>query len=295
MRLTGLMLCRNEGWIVGLSARVALKWCDELIVLNHASTDNTVELLADLQAEDPCRVHVISVPDTTWTEMQHRQFTLDLARAKGATHCAIVDADEIMTGNLATRILKNSLEWSARPESMLQLPGYNMRGEPDRYHINGTWGQRWFSTAFKDHERLHWSSRDRTGYDHHQREPMGMQFHGYRPIKQGEGGVMHLWGVTERRLFAKHAWYKITEALRWPEKSRKQIDEMYSLAIKGADHDLPKNWQYAKAPDEWWVPYKPLMKYLDLTIAPWQEAEARRLYVKHGPDAFRGLDLFGVV
>ena len=41
MKLICLMPARNEDWIIGLSARAALMWCDELIVMDHASTDRT--------------------------------------------------------------------------------------------------------------------------------------------------------------------------------------------------------------------------------------------------------------
>ena len=288
------MPCRNEAWVLGLSARVALLWCDELVILNHASQDSTVDIIAELQREYGYRVHAISVPETTWSEMQHRQFMLELARAKQATHIAIVDADEILTGNL-TDFAKNSA-LCVRPGQILQLPGYNMRGQIDRFHLDGVWGKRWFSTAFRDDDRLHWSARDRGGYDHHQREPMGMQLLGHRPVVQGIGGVMHLWGVTERRLIARHAWYKITEAIKYPAKPRAEIDTMYSWAITGRNlNDCPQTWHYQKAPEEWWEPYGGLMHHLDLTVEPWQEGEARRLYASKPAALFDGLDLFGVV
>ena len=93
MKLISTMPVRNEAWVVGLSARVALMWCDELVILNHHSTDSTVEIIAELQRAEPGRVHLISTPDAQWNEMQHREMMLDLARGKGATHIAIVDAE----------------------------------------------------------------------------------------------------------------------------------------------------------------------------------------------------------
>jgi len=296
MKLIATIPVRNEAWVVGLSARVALMWCDEIVILNHASCDRTVDLLGELQREHSGRVHVVSVPEAAWSEMQHREYMLELARAKGATHIAIVDADEILTGNLLGTAM--SAVSSPGRGQILQLPGYNMRSEIDRFHINGIWGQRWFSTAFKDDERLHWSAHERRGEDHHQREPMGMQLMGYRPVAQGAGGVMHLWGVTERRLIARHAWYKIMEAIKYPAKPRGEIETMYSWAVRGRPGvrgDTPDAWTYQKAPESWWAPYAHLMRYLDLDAVPWQEAEAQRLYTANNPELFKGLDLFGVV
>lgn len=286
------MPVRNEAWVLGLSARVALKWCDELVILCHACSDRSAEIAHEVQAEYGARrVLVVSTPTQTWEEMKQRQHMLELARNRGASHIAIVDADEILTGNLLP--LSQGL-WIAA--QMLQLPGYNLRCTPHRYHTNGVWGKRWFSLTFADNERLHWWKEERSGsYDHHHREPYGMTVEPFRPVSQGNGGIMHLWGVTEKRLIAKHALYKMSEALKWPDKNRADIDHMYTLAIKGTSWEQAKDWQYARVPDEWWEPYKPLLKHLDLNAEPWQIEYCKRLLDKHGREAFAGLDLFGVV
>jgi len=294
MKLIATMPVRNEAWVLGLSARVALMWCDELVILNHRSEDESVDIIADLQRENPGRVHLLSAPDPQWSEMQHREMMLDLARGKLATHIAIVDADEVLTGNL-TDIWRRPLG-TAESWQMLQLPGYNLRGGLHRYHINGTWGRRWFSTVFKDDERLYWA-RGPIGYDHHQREPKGMRLNPYQPISQGFGGIMHLWGVTERRLRAKHAFYKMSERLKFPDKPVADIDTMYSWWKTGCNphQGEPNNWQFADVPDSWWLPYGSLMKYLNPDAEPFQERLCREMWTKHSPAAFAGLDLFGVV
>ena len=293
MKLIATMPVRNEAWIIGLSARVALQWCDELCIGNHASTDRTGDILGELQFDFPGRVHVVSYPETVWTEMQHRQTLLEMARIHKATHIAIVDADEILTGNSPARELIDAMNSAA----ITQLPLYNMRAEIDRFHTSGIWGRRWGSIAFEDDGRLYWWKPERSGaYDHHQREPKGMLLSQYKPVSQGNGGIMHLWGVTERRLIAKHALYKMSERVKFPEFPVSQIDYMYSLAIHGRPpHDMPAGWQYQKAPETWWAPYQNLMQYLDLKAEPWQEAECKRLIDKHGRAPFAGLDLFGVV
>ena len=113
MKLIATMPVRNEAWIIGLSARVALQWCDELCIGNHASTDRTGDILGELQFDFPGRVHVVSYPETVWTEMQHRQTLLEMARIHRATHIAIVDADEILTGNSPARELIDAMNSAA--------------------------------------------------------------------------------------------------------------------------------------------------------------------------------------
>jgi hypothetical protein len=143
--------------------------------------------------------------------------------------------------------------------------------------------------AFKDSPGLHWA-----GDTFHRREPQGNRLQSFCPIAQGEGGVMHLWGASERRLLAKHALYKCVERLRWPEKSVRDIDFQYSQCVKGGLRENPRDWTFADVPESWWKPYEHLMKYLDVDAEPWQEAEVRRLVAEHGRETFAGLDLFGV-
>ncbi len=285
-------------------------WVDELVVLLHACTDRSADIVAEIQAENPGRVVVRTHRHEAWTEMAHRQQVLEIARGAGATHIAIIDADEILTGNLIFQGTKPEgtplSGWDyaigTGPGRILQLPLYNLRSTHnvltdtrvsglDQYHSNGIWGNRIVSVAFADEPCLGWR-----GDKFHSREPECIlrpskeTLKPYRPIQQGQGGVLHLWGSSERRLIAKHALYKITERLRFPAKPISVIDDLYSLAIKPREP-----WTFANFPESWWVPYRDLMsKHLHLDAEPWQETEVRRLIAEHGREKFAGLDLFGV-
>jgi hypothetical protein len=294
MKLTALMPCRNEDWCLGMSARVALTWADELCILNHASTDETLDIIAEVSREHPGRVHLISTPELQWSEMQHRQMLLEAARDRGATHIAIVDADEILTANLI-EFARTGIG-TAAARGLVELPGYNLRASLNRYHLNGTWGRRHFAFAFEDDPRLHWFEKGRTAEQFHKRVPDGpLETRNPSPIPQGHGGIVHLWGVSDRRLRAKHALYKVTERLRWPDKPVQTIDAMYSWWKTGIKAEEPGNWQFAYVPDAaWWGPYEEWLKHLHIAREPWQEQAVRELVAKHHPETFRGLDLFGV-
>ncbi len=289
MKLVGMMPVRNEEFCLGLSLRVALMWCDEVVVLLHACTDRSTEIALTIAREERDRVTVVG-KDGEWTEMVHRQAMLELARARGATHLAIVDADEVLTGNL----LKQSWQcWDGMIPTngqITQLPGYNLRNGINSYHSNGVWGNRFFSVAFADDPRLSWS-----GDNFHAREPRGVPLKPYRPIQQGQGGILHLWASSPRRLRAKHNLYRLTEALRWPEKPRAEIERMYSWAERGeagnAAYGTPETWTYAAVPEAWWSPYRDLMRYLDIDAVPWQEQACRDIIREHGPERFSGLTL----
>ena len=315
MKLIGLMPVRNEDWCLGLTLRAALMWCDEVVVLLHGCADGSMAIADGLWKEfgiklphgetgsehRPGRVHLVTEANCRWDEMAHRQTMLMSARSHGATHIALIDADEILTGNLANR------EWWQRymgtpiQDQRLMLPGYNLRGGIDRYHSNGIWGFRAFTMAFRDRPALNWS-----GHQHHRREPFGTVWQEYTPVKHGQGGVMHLWGASERRLRAKHALYKMRDRLAFPQMPIHTINQTYNLWR--APHDsvvmYPQmsqqwgsEWTFAKTPAEWWEPYADLnwMKYLHVDQEPWQEEECKTLLIEHGAEAFAGLDLFGVV
>lgn len=296
MKLVGMMAVRNEDWVLGLSARAALMWCDELVIGLHACTDESSNIAHQIAYEHPNRVLILMQTDPAWHEMQHRQAMLSAARGLNATHVAIIDADEIVTGNIVHE-LRGEIE-KMYPGHIFQLPLYNLRHGIEKYHANGLWGNRIVSVAFVDDPLLHWG-----GDNFHHREPRGARLiPWWATYNQGVAGVMHLWGANERRLLAKHALYKVVERTRWPNKSVAEIDAMYSQCVKGAMYltadkrwlHSDEKWTFAAVPPEWWQPaYNGYA--LDLQAEPWQEAEVRRIVAEHGAEMFKGLDLFGVV
>lgn len=287
MKLIGLLAARNEAHDIGLTARAALKWCDELVILMHSCTDATGDIAFDISEEGGAVVPLV-VSDPTWNEMRHRQMMLEAAQRRGATHIAIVDCDEIITGNLLSRI-RGMVERTSG-DRMLTLPLYNLRGSLTRYHADGIWGNRIAALAFRDNPNLRWG-----GDTFHHRDPHGATWKHVSEIAQGDGGIMHLWAVSEERLRDKHRLYRLTERLRWPDKPVAEIDRMYGWACKGDPSNprwgTPDTWTYKETPSEWWEPYRDLIRYYNPTLVPWQKAECERIIIEHGIEKFKGLDL----
>lgn len=300
MKIVGLMPCRNEDWCLALTARAALMWCDALIIADHASTDNTPEIIDELQIEYQGRVVRKTFHDKEWQEMLHRQMLLITARSyHSATHIAIVDADELLTGPLL-HTMRNHI--AALPRTgILELPQICIRGELTRMHSNGVWAEQHTPIVFADEPALKWENAA-DGYAHHHRAPSGRPLVPFRPIHRREGGIMHLQFLDDRRLRAKQALYKFQEVLRWPgRKTAAQINQQYGYAIYGCDIAKPVprgdgGWQlFAPVPAAWWEPYRELMRHLHPEAIPWQLAECQKLWAEHGAGKFAGLDLFGVV
>lgn len=302
MKLIGLMPARNEDWVLALSARAAMMWCDELIILDHSSVDRTADICQELRDEYTAdRVSLIRFTDPTWHEMAHRQALLEKARAHGATHIAIVDADEVLTGNLVNHIRPHIEQLTGG--RILQLPWTCLAPGPSadmnradgtgRYYTAGVWSTNWVTTAFADQAGFGWQASGPELYDFHKRHPAGS-----RPDMavqvgaQGQGGLMHLQFSSRRRLKAKQAFYKITEQLRWPGRLPLQdLNAMYNRAVYESD---PLTTPTGTVPAAWWEPYEKWMQYLHVDAEPWQERAVQRAIAEHGREKFAGLDLFDV-
>ena len=297
MKIVATMAVRNEDWILGFSARAALMWVDHLVIRDHCSTDRSREIEAQIAEEYPDRVTVLLDDNPVWEEMRHRQEMLEEARRHGATHIAIVDADEVLSSNLLGRI-RQMVEEAG--ECLLAIPWICVRGGSYwfQYIADGIWSHQQVSTAFRDRRELHWSSARRGGYDFHHRQPMGAYLPPYQPLSTvHDGGLMHFQFASYRRLIAKQALYKMTEVLRWPDRETVDVvDRRYNVAVFGSEipGGLPP--MLREAPGmEWWSRYLPLRdKWLRLDTEPWQEAECYRLMKEHGPRRFAGLNLFGI-
>lgn len=284
MHLTGLMPWRNENWIGGFSARVALKWCDDLVILDHASTEPRT-VLEGLSREFGKRIHWLS-QDGGWDEMRHRTTMLDVARSNGATHVAITDADEVLTANLLGSI--RTIVERAHASQILMIPLYNLRDGVARYHADGVWGSRVASVAFVASPELHW-----TGDTFHKRVPDGGRFLSQTPtVQQGHGGILHFWGASLDRLRAKHRLYRCVERCRYPNKVIHEIERDYSMAEHGRPWlgERASYWTFSDVPADWIEPYRGLMEeYFSIDSPPWQDAECERLIAEYGRQYFNGL------
>jgi glycosyltransferase involved in cell wall biosynthesis len=278
VNLVAIMPARNEGWVLGLSARAVLMWCDSLVILDHASTDDTADIIARVSQEHPGRVFEMRESQTEWREMHHRQELLDCARMIGATHVAPVDADEVLSANLIDGI-RGRIEALA-PGTFCGIPMKNLHRSINRYRAdNSPFGsQAGTMLAFADAAHLGWKPRN--GYDHHQRSPHGSRM---GQMIRCEGGLLHLQFASWRRLVDKHRAYRVLERLKYPQKPVSEIERLYSLATN------EKGLETKETPAEWLDRYADLMQYVDLERKPWQADYVDEMIDLHGIEMFSGL------
>ncbi len=288
MRLIGLMKVRNERWCLRASLPAALRVVDEMVILDHASTDETPAIIAEAAGAFPGRVHALTHADEEWREAALRNELLAGARALGGTHFCVFDADEILTGNLL-HVMRDAIG-ALSPGHALALPWIPMWGGLDMWRDdNSVWANASMPVAFADGPDLRYAARA-DGYDIHARIPPGVERLQHRLIPDAQyGGLMHLQFANRRRLVAKHAWYKMIEVLRWPgRRPASEIDAYYNRALDERGMGL------SPAPLEWWGPYADLKALIDTSDEPWHEAACREMWAKHGGAFFKGLELWGV-
>lgn len=284
MRLSSLTIARNEEWVIRASLTGMLRWCDDAVVLLHASTDGTRDAVEQVSRDHPGRVHILTEEDPVWREMAHRQRTLAKAREIGATHMALVDADEFLTNNL-TLFVKDMIQ-DLPSGGVLQLPWLQCWRSFDRYRDDDSSVTSQFaSMAFRDAPQLCW--RATNGYDFHHREP----HEAVRPFtkpwqEKAVGGFLHLQHAEWPRVAWKHCLYRITELLRWPQFGVPAINARYA----GSTDE--KGLGLTTFPPDWWGPERSMVIE---NQEPWQKAEVIRLIETHGREKFAGLDFLGLL
>jgi hypothetical protein len=290
-KVVALTATRNEDWVLGLSLRVSLSYCDAVVITDHGSTDRTAQIIDEAQAEFPDRrISVRRAFDKEWMEMDIRQEMLDRGRQLGGTHFVIVDADEVPTGNL----LASMRELALKPArgcfvSLPMIATYHSAGV---FRWDGAWGDAsripW---AFCDSAALRWKTSD--PYQLHRRTPFKAADDGLVFAGRDFGGLFHLQFVNKVRLQSKAVWYKMTETLRYPGKrSPKDLNQIYDWTLREDGQA-----QLYDVPTSWWAPYadKGWLRHFVPDADSWQLHEARKLAAEHGLAVFSGLDLHGIV
>jgi hypothetical protein len=286
LKLIGLMLVRNEAWVLGMSARAALRWVDSLLIFMDRCTDNTDRIVRDLVREyGPNRIAFQHTEQNEhWQEMDLRQQMLVDGRGMGGTHFAMIDADEAVTHNQ----LANARAYteSLQPGQVLDMPMICPHRGLEKYRDDHTeWSRSQLSVSFCDAPFLAWKSRN--GYQFHQRCPQGSGEH-VNPLhrEKSKGGAFHFQWVSWDRLISKHRWYALNERIRWPEKrSIEEINRIYSMSSDELGI------RTRAIPKDWIGDYE--MHYIYPDHKPWYDTESKRMINTAAPGSLQGLNLFG--
>ncbi len=98
-RIVGLVGFRNEENFLAQHLKALSLYTDAIVVLDDASTDNSLAIAQSLQKE--CNIERIITKETWFRdEPGDRNKLLQAGREIGGTHFVCIDADEMFTSNL---------------------------------------------------------------------------------------------------------------------------------------------------------------------------------------------------
>jgi hypothetical protein len=289
MKVVGLMTARNEDWILGLTLRAATLIVDEIIVLDHASTDRTRAIVHEIANECPGRIHCRRREDPAWREASIRQGLLEEGRLLGGTHFWVIDADELLTGNLVPKI--RSILSSLDEGDCITLPWFPMWRSLDRYRCdaNEYWCSNRTVYGFRDHPSVRYEARPtRPTCDMHTRAPRLPGLKHELCVSDSHHGVMHFVAAGWARLVAKTAWYKMIETVQFGDVTAERLNAIYNRDLDEAGLVT------VPADSEWWEAYSKWRRHVEPDARSWFAQDCERLWRKFGPAKFAGLDLWGI-
>lgn len=270
----------NEDWILGYTARATLSWCDTLVVLDHCSTDNTSAVLADIQDEFG-RTRVIRETDPVFHPLRYYRRLAEEAKRLGGTHLAIVDADEMVSGNMLERL--RSTAAALTMDEVCEMPWVPMVSLHERDYT-GPRAEWKTGFLFCQLNGEYESVPDGACDIHRSRIPLNVTR--LVPVidRPEQGGFLHLAYIDRRRLLAKIVWWKMLEMLRWPGRRTPQWLNDYYIAPVGDG---------VQVPSEWYEPYQKYEQYVHVGGVSEVEKAARILWTANSA-RFSGLTTFGL-
>lgn len=287
MKIVGLMLVRNEEWILGLTLPAALSWCDEVIVLDHDSEDATPDIVRDISIKHPGRVYLM-FRSGDWMEMDFRQAMLEVSRERGATHHAVIDADELLTGGPVRDLIRPTAKKMHEGQA-LALPMIACWRSVAQHRVDAgsPWGSAQTPIVIADSKELTWRPRP-DGYQLHGRIPHGAYPKVLRPLpNKGAGGMFHLQWLFWERLLWKQRHYLIRERVTYGERdTAKVLNQRYAASVDETGLELDD------VPYAWWEPYVALLGEIK-HIPGWHQRYCEANVGKIPKKLLEGLDFWG--
>jgi FkbM family methyltransferase len=281
-KIVGLVGVRNEEIMIEQFLRALSLYADAIIILDDASTDNTVQIIESLQTD--CKVEKI-IKKNSWfrDEPGDRNALLDEGRKIGGTHFIIIDADEMFTANcLQDNILKNHI-LELNPGESLALNWLQLWRSVDRYRYDSSvWTNNYNAMIFCDDGISRYSS----DFIHTPRIPRTINKKYHR--LDDTMGLLHFQFVNWQNLLIKQSWYRCLEHIRDPQKSIFDINTLY-----GHSKD-ESNIGFKECPKEWFSGYTFFNPSIFNQSEKWRKAQVSEWFKQYGKGFFKDLDIWDV-
>jgi len=171
MNIYSISVVKNEGDVIELSLKEALKWSTKIFVLDNGSDDNTWEIVQKLSQQEPRIIAWKQWAVPFYEGLRAEVFNEFKSIAKeGDWWCFRLDADEFYVddprdflktiSNKHHYVCKDSIEYYLTPEDIEEIDfeeDFSMRIKHIRYYDKKTYREARF---FKHRKRLTWNPQD---------------------------------------------------------------------------------------------------------------------------------------
>jgi hypothetical protein len=267
---------KNEEWILDRFLTCAAEWADHIVVADQQSDDAS----RDIARKHP-KVVLAENPESEYSEAGRQQLLIAAARKiPGPKVLVALDADEFLSANFHT-----AKDWATAlaspPGTVIEFPRIELLPGARQYFRDSAEdsGQR-FPYGYVDDGAAHDGSAI-----HSPRVPVPA---GAPRVALTETVALHLQFCDRPRTESKHRWYRCYERLKYPSKSLTAIHRTYDWfeRTEARVRDCRPEWLDGYA----WGG-------IDLTSVPppaayWWDWEVLRMFARHGPQHFRGLDIW---
>lgn len=204
---------KNESWILASFLTAASQYADHIIIGDHGSTDNTVQI-----AKGFSKVKIVSSSHQDFQEAERRNQLLEEARGFGEGNVILsIDADELLDPRFIDAGGVEALK-ELPVGTRFYFPHFNVAPEAKSFWVSPVG-----AIGFVDDNSLHPES-DKI---HFPRIPSWSGVKTPRKYRHKFGGLIHLQYLNWERVLTKTRWYKAWEAVHHPERSTLQIHRRY--------------------------------------------------------------------
>ena len=281
-RIVGLMAFRNEENFLAQHLKSLSLFTDAIVVLDDASTDNSLKIAYELQKE--CNIERIIAKDVWFRdEPGDRNKLLQAGREIGGTHFICIDADEMISSNLLMNNQLRNMILQLQPMEALALTWIQLWRSVDFYRYDDfIWTNQLMTFIFCDNGTCSYQS----DFIHTHRTPFPLKK--IYTFSTYDFGLLHFQFVNWNNLLLKQAWYRCLEHIRNPNKSIAEINHSYGRSKDETQlNRLPSK-------EKWFNNYS----FFDASVYEkpdnWRKQQVNEWFDELGKNYFEELDIWDV-
>lgn len=282
-KIVGLVQVRDEEIFITNCLKGLAPYTDAIIILDDASSDNTVSIIEKLVQECNIEIIIRNSEWKDWDEKSNKTKLLDAARAIGGTHMIIMDADEMFTASCLKDDYLRKKILALKPGDSMGCQLINLWRGLDVYRDDDSvWLPHDLPRFFCDNGTAYY----RKGYLHDGALPKGLDGT-YYISDDVNYGLLHFQFVNWENLLIKQAWYRCLEYLHNPKQSVQRINAIY-----GRSKD-ETNIRFSPTRKEWFA-----YPFFDASIFNKSQQSRKKQvqiwFAQYGKDFFKDLDIWDI-